>query len=68
MNTRVNLFGHELPFPIRVAPTGSHRRSHPNGVKRVINILRSEMEMTMASLGRSDLASIDRTVFWDRRA
>ena len=31
LNTRIQLFGREFPFPILLAPTGGHRRSHPEG-------------------------------------
>jgi 4-hydroxymandelate oxidase len=31
LDTRVTLFGHELPFPILLAPTGYHRLVHPEG-------------------------------------
>ncbi len=31
LNTRVTLFGHELPFPILLAPTAYHRLLHPEG-------------------------------------
>jgi len=34
------------------------------GVTRVVEILRKELEMAMALLGRPTLASIDRTVLW----
>ena len=37
------------------------------GVARVINILRTELEMAMALSGRPTLASIDRSVLWDQR-
>ncbi|PYU21214.1 MAG: alpha-hydroxy-acid oxidizing enzyme [Acidobacteria bacterium] len=31
IDTRINLFGKELPFPILLAPTGGHRLFHPEG-------------------------------------
>ncbi|MGH9752791.1 MAG: alpha-hydroxy acid oxidase [Blastocatellia bacterium] len=31
LDTRVNLFGQELPFPILLAPTAYHRLVHPEG-------------------------------------
>jgi 4-hydroxymandelate oxidase len=31
LDTRVTLFGRELPFPILLAPTGYHRLLHPDG-------------------------------------
>jgi 4-hydroxymandelate oxidase len=31
LDTRVTLFGHELPFPILLAPTGGQRFIHPEG-------------------------------------
>ena len=31
LDTRVTLFGRELPFPILLAPTGYHRLLHPEG-------------------------------------
>jgi len=31
LNTRVTLFGQELPFPILLAPTALHRLYHPEG-------------------------------------
>lgn len=34
------------------------------GVSRVLDILRRELEMTMASTGRTSIAQIDRSVFW----
>ncbi len=36
------------------------------GVSRVLEILRRELEMTMASMGRISIAQIDRSVFWNR--
>lgn len=36
------------------------------GVRRVIEILRVELEQAMALCGRTDLASIDGSVLWDR--
>jgi 4-hydroxymandelate oxidase len=35
------------------------------GVKRVIEILRNELEMAMGLLGRPTVKSLDRSVFWD---
>src|SRR5205823_14979332 len=37
------------------------------GVARVINLLRGELEMAMALSGRPTLASIDRSVLWNQR-
>ena len=34
------------------------------GVSRIVQILRTELEMAMALTGRTTLASIDRTVLW----
>ena len=34
------------------------------GVAKVVNILRTELEMAMALTGRTNLASIDRSVLW----
>jgi 4-hydroxymandelate oxidase len=31
LDTRVKLFGHELPFPILLAPTAYHKLAHPEG-------------------------------------
>src|SRR6185503_11240178 len=31
IDTRVNLFGQEMPHPILLAPTARHRLSHPEG-------------------------------------
>jgi 4-hydroxymandelate oxidase len=36
-----------------------------SGVKRVIDILRKELEMAMGLLGRPTIQSIDRSVLWD---
>ena len=36
-----------------------------SGVKRVIDILRKELEMAMGLLGRPTIESIDRSVLWD---
>jgi 4-hydroxymandelate oxidase len=36
----------------------------PEGVTRVIEILRKEFEMTMMLMGRPTLASIDKSVLW----
>jgi len=36
-----------------------------DGVSRVINILRRELEMAMALTGKTSIAAIDRSVFWD---
>lgn len=35
------------------------------GVRRVVEILRQELELAMALCGRPDIASIDRAVLWD---
>ena len=35
-----------------------------NGVKRVVEILRAELEMAMALTGRTSLAAVDRGVLW----
>ena len=37
----------------------------PEGVARVINILRREFEMAMALTGKTSIAAIDRSVFWE---
>lgn len=31
LDTRVTLLGHEMPFPILLAPTASHKATHPEG-------------------------------------
>jgi 4-hydroxymandelate oxidase len=31
LDTRISLFGQEMPFPILLCPTGSHRAIHPEG-------------------------------------
>jgi 4-hydroxymandelate oxidase len=31
IDTRISLLGHELPFPILLAPTGGHKLFHPEG-------------------------------------
>ena len=36
----------------------------PEGVARVIEILRKEFEMTMMLMGRPSIASIDKSVLW----
>ena len=36
----------------------------PEGVTRVIEILRKEFEMTMMLMGRPTIASIDKSVLW----
>jgi isopentenyl diphosphate isomerase/L-lactate dehydrogenase-like FMN-dependent dehydrogenase len=33
-------------------------------VKRVVEILRTELEMTMGLLGRTSIQAIDRSVIW----
>jgi 4-hydroxymandelate oxidase len=38
-----------------------------DGVRDVINILRSELEVAMAMTGRTRLDQIDRSIFWDFR-
>ena len=35
-----------------------------DGVQRVIDILRNELEMTMGLLGRASIQAIDRSVLW----
>jgi len=30
-NTRTKLLGHEIAFPVAVAPTAMHRMAHPDG-------------------------------------
>jgi 4-hydroxymandelate oxidase len=37
------------------------------GVARVVNILRAEFEMAMALTGKTSIASIDTSVFWDMK-
>ena len=37
----------------------------PEGVSRVITILRREFEMAMALTGKTSIAAIDRSVFWE---
>ncbi len=41
--------------------------SGPDGVRDVVQILRTELEAAMAMTGRTRLAEIDRTVFWKSR-
>ena len=41
--------------------------SGPDGVRDVVQILRTEFEAAMAMTGRTRLAEIDRTVFWKSR-
>lgn len=36
----------------------------PNGVKRIITILRRELEAAMALCGRTSLEALDETIFW----
>src|SRR5580704_14403510 len=36
LDTRVRLFGHELPFPIVLAPTGAQKFVHPEGELAVV--------------------------------
>jgi 4-hydroxymandelate oxidase len=38
----------------------------PEGVARVLNILRRELEMAMALTGRTSISAIDRSVLWDQ--
>jgi 4-hydroxymandelate oxidase len=38
-----------------------------DGVRDVINILRSELEVAMAMTGRTRLDQIDRSIFWKFR-
>jgi len=38
--------------------------ARPEGVRRVIEILRRELEMAMALTGRTSLSQIDRSVLW----
>jgi 4-hydroxymandelate oxidase len=40
----------------------------PEGVARVLNILRRELEMAMALTGRTSISAIDRSVIWDQGA
>ena len=39
-------------------------RAKQAGVSRVVQILRTELEMAMALTGRTSIAAIDRTVLW----
>ena len=39
----------------------------PEGVRDVVNILRSELEAAMALTGRTRLEEIDRSIFWKSR-
>jgi 4-hydroxymandelate oxidase len=39
----------------------------PEGVRDVVNILRSELEGAMALTGRTRLKEIDRSIFWKSR-
>jgi isopentenyl diphosphate isomerase/L-lactate dehydrogenase-like FMN-dependent dehydrogenase len=38
-----------------------------DGVRDVVNILRSELEAAMALMGRTRLSEIDRSIFWKSR-
>jgi 4-hydroxymandelate oxidase len=37
------------------------------GVRRIVEILRQELEMAMMLMGRASIRAIDRTALWDRR-
>jgi 4-hydroxymandelate oxidase len=49
------------PYLYGLSVTGS------DGIRDVVNILRSELEVAMAMTGRTRLDQIDRTIFWKSR-
>jgi len=62
---RTTVLGTSVSFPVLIAPAGGHKKAHPDGesgVHRVLEILREEIEITMAKCGRPTIDSIDSTL------
>src|SRR6266850_291238 len=59
LNTRVNLFGTELPFPIFLCPTASHRLVHPAGEMEAIRgASAAQALMTLSSFSNTPVEQV----------
>jgi 4-hydroxymandelate oxidase len=59
LNTRVNLFGTELPFPIFLCPTASHLLSHPKGeMETVHGANAAQALMTLSSFSNTPVEQV----------
>ena len=68
IDMRVRLFGQEMPFPILVAPTGSHRVKHPEGelamAKGAGRAGATMVISTMANTAVEDIAQVATRPLW----
>ncbi|PYR10698.1 MAG: hypothetical protein DMG00_11450, partial [Acidobacteria bacterium] len=68
LDTRVTLFGQELPFPILLAPTALHRLAHPQGeMATARGASQSDAAMvlsTMSSIAVEDVAKAASRPLW----
>ena len=68
LDTRVNLLGRELAFPILLAPTAYQKLSHPDGelatVKGAADAGATMVVSTMATVSLEDIAAAAKTPLW----
>lgn len=68
IDLRIRLFGQEMPFPILVAPTGSHRGKHPEGelatAKGAGQAGATMVISTMANTSVEDIARVATRPLW----
>jgi 4-hydroxymandelate oxidase len=68
LDTRVTLFGQEMPFPILLAPTSSHRITHPEGeiaTAHGASAARATMVLsTLSTTSVEDVAAALKTPLW----
>ena len=68
LDTRVTLFGQEMPFPILLAPTSSHRVTHPEGeIATAHGASTAHATMVLSTLSTTsveDVAAALKTPLW----
>lgn len=68
LDTRVTLFGQEMPFPILLAPTSSHRVTHPEGeiaTAHGASVAQATMVLsTLSTTSVEDVAAALKTPLW----
>jgi len=68
LDTRVNLFGHELPFPILLAPTAFNRLAHPDGELATAHGAGAAgatlIVSTLATTSIEEIAAVAKTPLW----
>ena len=68
LDTRVTLFGQEMPFPILLAPTSSQRATHPEGemaTARGAGIANATMVLsTLSTTSVEDVAAAAKSPLW----